>query len=84
MIIVSNIKVADKATLSIDRDRKVYKTIEFIAQQFGSEFDLGFTNGGDQNYGTIQEREVCEKNSEALFDGLADKIQSSYWLLKKL
>ena len=83
MIIVSNIKAVDKAILSIDSDRTVCKTIESIAEQFGSEFDLGFANGGDQNNDTIPEREVCEKNSVALIDGLGDKIQSSSWLLKK-
>jgi len=83
MIIVSNIKVVDKAILSIDTDRTVCKTIESIASQFGSEFDLGFANGGDQNNDTIPEREVWEKNSVALIDGLGDKIQSSSWLLKK-
>ena len=84
MIIVSNIKAVDKAILSIDTDRTVCATIKMIAEQFGSEFDLGFANGGDQNNDTIPEREVCEKNSVALIDGLGDKIQSSSWLLKKL
>jgi D-beta-D-heptose 7-phosphate kinase/D-beta-D-heptose 1-phosphate adenosyltransferase len=83
MIIVSNIKSVDKAILSIDTDRTVCKTIESIASQFGSEYDLGFANGGDQNNDTIPEREVCEKNSVALIDGLGDKIQSSSWLLNK-
>jgi D-beta-D-heptose 7-phosphate kinase/D-beta-D-heptose 1-phosphate adenosyltransferase len=84
MIIVSNIKAVDKAILSIDTHRTVCKTIESIAEQFGSDFDLGFANGGDQNNDTIPERAVCEKNSVALIDGLGDKIQSSSWLLKKL
>jgi len=77
MIIVSNIK-------AVDTDRTVCKTIEYIASQFGEEFDLGFANVGDQNNDTIPEREVCEKNSVALIDGLGDKIQPSSWLLKKL
>jgi len=84
MIIVSNIKAVDKANLSIDTDRTVCKTIESIASQFGSEFDLGFANGGDQNNDTIPERLVCEEMNVALIDGLGDKIQSSSWLIKKL
>lgn len=83
MIIVSNIKAVDKSFLSIDTDRTVRKTIESIALQFGSEYDLGFANGGDQNNDTIPEREICEKMSVKLIDGLGDKIQSSSWLLKK-
>ena len=84
MIIVSNIESVDKAILSIDTDRTVCATIKMIAEQFGSEFDLGFANGGDQNNVTIPERSVCEEMIVALIDGLGDKIQSSSWLLKKL
>ena len=84
MIIISNIKATDKAILSIDTDRTVCKTIESIAIDFGSEFDLGFANGGDQNNDTIPEKTMCEKMNVALIDGLGDKIQSSSWLLKKL
>ena len=84
MIIVSNIKAVDKAILSIDTDRTVCATIKMIAEQFGSEFDLGFANGGDQNNDTIPERSVCEEMNVELIDGLGDKIQSSSWLLKKL
>ena len=84
MIIVSNIKAVDMAILSIDTDRTVCATIKMIAEQFGSDFDLGFANGGDQNNDTIPERSVCEQMNVALIDGLGDKIQSSSWLLKKL
>ena len=83
MIIVSNIKGVDKAILSIDSDRTVCATIKMIAQQFGSDFELGFANGGDQNNDTIPERLVCEEMNVALIDGLGDKIQSSSWLLNK-
>ena len=84
MIIVSNIKVVDKAILSIDTDRNLCATKKIIAEQFGGEFELGFANGGDQNNDTIPERSVCEEMNVALIDGLGDKIQSSSWLLKKL
>ena len=84
MIIVSNIKAVDKAILSIDTDRTVRETIKVIAEQFGSDFDLAFANGGDQNNDTIPERLVCEEMNVALIDGLGEKIQSSSWLLKKL
>ena len=82
MIIVSNIKAVDKANLSIDTDRTVCKTIESIASQFGSEFDLGFANGGDQNNDTIPERLVCEEMNVVLIDRLGDKIQSSIGCLR--
>ena len=83
MIIVSNIKAVDKAILSIDQDRTVCETIRMIANEYGSDYELGFANGGDQNNDTIPERPICEEMNVALIDGLGDKIQSSSWLLKK-
>jgi len=82
MIIVSNIKAVDKAILSIDKDRTVCATLKMIAEKFGSEFELAFANGGDQNNDTIPERPICEEVGITLIDGLGDKIQSSSWLLK--
>ena len=82
LIIVSNIKAVDKTILSIDEDRTVCATLQMIAEKYGSEFDLAFANGGDQNNDTIPERPICEEVGITLFDGLGDKIQSSSWLLK--
>jgi len=81
LIIVSNIKAVDKAILSIDQDRTVCETIRMIAEDYGSEFELSFANGGDQNNDTIPERPICEEMNVRLVDGLGDKIQSSSWLL---
>ena len=81
--IVSNIKSVDHCILSIDEDRTVCKTIEKIAQDFGTDYELSFANGGDQNNNTIPERSICDRLGISLFDGLGDKIQSSSWLLKK-
>ena len=83
MIIVSNMKAVDTAMLSVDTDRTVCKTIESIASQFGSEFDLGFANGGDQNNDICPEMSICKKLTIHLMDGLGDKIQSSSGLLGK-
>ena len=83
MIIVSNIKAVDKAILSIDEDRTVCSTLKMIANKYGSEYELAFANGGDQNNDTIPERQTCEEAGIALVDGLGDKIQPSSWLLKQ-
>jgi cytidyltransferase-like protein len=83
MIIVSNIKAVDLAILSLDTDRVVCKTIEKIAKEFGTTYDLAFANGGDQNNDTIPEKNICETMGIQLLDGLGDKIQSSSWLLNK-
>ena len=83
VFIVSNIKSVDHCVLSIDQDRTVCKTIEKIAVDFRSEYELSFANGGDQNDKTIPERSICDQVGISLIDGLGDKIQSSSWLLKK-
>lgn len=83
MTIVSNIRAVDKAILSIDEDRTVCTTLKKISQEYGSEYELSFANGGDQNNDTIPERSVCEEMGISLIDGLGDKIQSSSWLLNK-
>ena len=82
LIIVSNIKAVDEVFLSIDQDRTVCNTIKKIFEDFGSEFELYFANGGDQNNNTIPEKKICDKLGIRLIDGLGDKIQSSSWLLK--
>ena len=82
MIIVSNIKAVDKTILSIDEDRSVCATLRMIAEKYGTEYELAFANGGDQNNDTIPERPICEELGITLIDGLGDKIQSSSWLLK--
>jgi D-beta-D-heptose 7-phosphate kinase/D-beta-D-heptose 1-phosphate adenosyltransferase len=73
----------DKAILSVDEDRTVCATLKKISQEYGSEYELSFANGGDQNNDTIPERSVCEEMGISLIDGLGDKIQSSSWLLNK-
>jgi cytidyltransferase-like protein len=83
LFIVQHIKEVDQAFLSIDLDRTVCKTLEYLHQQFGREFRLAFANGGDQTNQSIPEVPICEELGIELIDGLGDKIQSSSWLLKK-
>lgn len=83
MIIVSNIKAVDKAILSVDKVRTVCATIKMIAEQFGSEFEPGFANGGDQTNEICSERDVCERMKVNLIDGIGDKIHQVVGCLKK-
>jgi cytidyltransferase-like protein len=83
LFIVQHIKEVDQAFLSIDRDRTVCKTLEYLYQQFGSKFRLAFANGGDQTNQSIPEVPICKELGIELIDGMGDKIQSSSWLLKK-
>ena len=83
LLIVSNIKAVDKAILSIDQERTVCESIRLLANQYRTDYDLAFANGGDQNNDTIPEILVCKELGVALIDGLGEKIQSSSWLLEK-
>tara|TARA_B100000965_G_C19264314_1_gene614403 strand:+ start:16 stop:438 length:423 start_codon:yes stop_codon:yes gene_type:complete len=83
MLIVSSLKMVDKAILAIDKDRTVRQTIRKIHRDFGVNYNLFFANGGDQNNSIIPEKETCNKLNIKLIDGLGEKIQSSSWLLKK-
>jgi D-beta-D-heptose 7-phosphate kinase/D-beta-D-heptose 1-phosphate adenosyltransferase len=83
LIIIQNLKIVDKCFLSIDKDRTVTETIKNIFNNFSSEFDFAFANGGDQNNESIPERALCEELGIELIDGLGEKIQSSSWLLNK-
>ena len=83
LFIVQHIKGVDQAFLSIDQDRTVCRTLEFLHQQFGSSFRLFFANGGDQTNLSIPELPICQALNIELIDGLGDKIQSSSWLLGK-
>ena len=83
LTIVSAIKYVDKALISIDNDKTQVKTLAYLADEFGDDFELYFANGGDQNNDSIPEVPVCKKKGIDLLEGLGDKIQSSSWLLKK-
>ena len=82
LLIVSNIKAVDKAVLSVDLDRTVCMSIRKLAEQYGTDYDLAFANGGDQNNDTIPETPVCKELGVEMVDGIGEKIQSSSWLLK--
>ncbi len=82
LLIVRSIRLVDKAILSIDEDRSVCATLEYLYKEYGQKYAFAFANGGDQNNQVIPEREICERLGIELIDGLGNKIQSSSWLLK--
>ena len=83
LIIVKAIGIVDKALISIDKDKTQCATLADLADQFSSEYELYFANGGDQNNDSIPEVSVCKEKGIGLLEGLGNKIQSSSWLLKK-
>jgi len=83
LIIVKAIGIVDKALVSIDKNKTQCSTLRFLAEEYGTEYDLFFANGGDQNNDSIPEATICKEVGIGLLEGLGDKIQSSSWLLKK-
>ena len=82
MTVVSALKYIDKAILSIDEDRTVCKTIQYICDNYHKP--THFANGGDVTKDSkCPEEQVCIDNDIKLLYGLGDKIQSSSWILEK-
>lgn len=68
--IVRSLKVVDKVTLSIDKDKSVKKTLIQIKPNI-------FANGGDRLNQEIPEARICEEYNISLIDGVGKKIRSS-------
>ena len=83
LLILSELKVIDKAFISIDEDRTVTNSIKKIHDEYSNNYELFFANGGDQSNQSIPESRICAELDIKLLDGLGDKIQSSSWILKK-
>lgn len=70
LIIVDSLKYVDEVFLSIDNDKTVCKSLEFLKPNI-------FANGGDRKNFEIPESSVCLKHNIDIIDGLGDKIRSS-------
>lgn len=81
-LIIRELKIVDRVFLSLDLDKTVITTIEYIHSKFYTTHDLIFANGGDKKNNEIPEAEICKKLNIKLIDRLGEKIQSSSWLLK--
>ena len=83
ILIINELKVVDMAFLSINKNKNVSSSIEYLHSSFFRDYDFMFVNGGDQNNQTIPESIICKKLGIKLVDGLGEKIQSSSWLLNE-
>jgi D-beta-D-heptose 7-phosphate kinase/D-beta-D-heptose 1-phosphate adenosyltransferase len=81
--IISELKCVNYSLISIDDDRSVKRSIEFIYKFIKADKYI-FTNGGDQFGDTILEKDLCKQLGIELVDGLGEKIQSSSELKNKL
>jgi cytidyltransferase-like protein len=81
--IIDELKCVNYSLISIDDDKSVKRSIEFIYKFLKADKYL-FTNGGDQFGDTILEKDLCNELGIHLVDGLGEKIQSSSELKNKL
>lgn len=70
MEIVSALQCVDEVFLSIDDDKSVCKSLEFLKPSI-------FANGGDRSLSEIPETAIIDKYSIKMVDGLGNKIRSS-------
>ena len=70
MEIVSALQCVDEVFLSIDDDKSVCKSLEFLKPNI-------FANGGDRSLSEIPETAIIDKYSIKMVDGLGNKIRSS-------
>lgn len=83
MAVMGALRYVDEAILSIDTDRTVRATIQWICEHYPHK-PTHFLNGGDVTANSkCPEEEVCEANGIELVYGFGDKIQSSSWILEK-
>jgi rfaE bifunctional protein nucleotidyltransferase chain/domain len=76
-LIVSKLKMVDEVFLSIDQDRSVCKSIEYLKPHI-------FAKGGDRTSDEIPESKVCREYGIEIIDGLGDKIRSSSEFINNL
>ena len=70
MEIISALQSVDEVFLSIDNDKNVCKSLEFLKPDI-------FANGGDRSLSEIPETAVMKKYSIKIVDGVGEKIRSS-------
>ena len=68
--IVKCLKMVDEVFLSIDKDKTVCASLEFLKPDI-------FANGGDRSTKEVPETSICKKYNIEMIDGLGDKIRSS-------
>ena len=81
--VMNALKGVDMAVLSIDKDRTVCDTIQWLCDN-AEHKPYYCLNGGDVDANNPSpEDKVCAKNGITMLYGFGDKIQSSSWILDK-
>jgi D-beta-D-heptose 7-phosphate kinase/D-beta-D-heptose 1-phosphate adenosyltransferase len=82
--IISALKDVDLVIKSIDKDKTVCKTIQFIYDTYqenslsnGEKYEYIFAKGGDAFSSSVPEKKICDELKITIIDNLGKKIQSS-------
>ena len=85
--IVSSVKYVDRTILAIDEDGSICKTLEKLARELSSDFEVDkiiFAKGGDRFASEVPEAKLCTKYNIQIIDGLGLKTHNSSDLIKGL
>ncbi len=80
MNVVGALAPVTKTVLSIDTDESVVKTLEHTIARIREQYPdakIIFAKGGDRFAGNVPEKEVCDRLSVTIVDGLGAKTHSS-------
>lgn len=78
MKIVGALSCVDQVFLSIDTDKSVCLSLEYVFDRYGAGYnEVLFAKGGDRFSTEIPEADVCDRRGIKMVDGLGAKIRSS-------
>jgi cytidyltransferase-like protein len=77
--IIGALKCVDEVFLSIDYDKSVCNSIEYLVKNREANI---FAKGGDRLIDNIPEKKICEELGVQIIDGLGEKIRASSELIK--
>ena len=81
LAVMSANKNIDKAFLSIDDDRTVCKTIQYICDTETFKPTIVFNEGDVTENNPCPEEAVCKQNNISMVYGKSPKLQSSSWII---
>ena len=81
--IIGSLECVNEVFLSIDQDRSVCKSIEYIYNRNKEDnVEFIFAKGGDQKKETIPEKEICDNLGIEIIDNVVGQLNSSTNILK--
>jgi cytidyltransferase-like protein len=82
LAVIDSVRYINKAFLSIDTDRTVVKTIEYLVDNAEFRPTIFFNEGDCTKDKPCAEEEICKKYGVEINYGSGKKLQSSSWILE--